>query len=239
MPDPIQSTYTRPLPDTFTCHDPDTSPKPLAPDAMCAEPTSGEASPAVLELVKSYSTPPSKPPPLAANTAAERAHETPIELGYARAGTTRDGSAYSGAALLYGQAGHSGVTLEALSVASQRGVQTEAALTAARATWTNAAGDTLSAELFSAQSFDGAHNKDGSTGLNAGAGGVIVASEATLSLAGSSVTLGASLGATLEASLGTRDQDGDGATEYCARVSIPGVPLSGGVCVEEPAGWGH
>ena len=67
-------------------------------------------------------------------------------------------------------------------------------------------------------------------GLNAGYSLNTIAVEATLTHSGNSVTFGLAAGPSAEASVGTRDADGDGNEELCVRVAT-GIVL-GGACVE-------
>jgi hypothetical protein len=168
-----------------------------------------------------------------ANTIAERIAQSPVRLLKHDTGITADGSRYETAGLLYGHDPATGMSGELGVISAQEGAQNELQITGMRSSVQSQGGDSLSVEGFTVQEGWGIHNKDGSTGHNASVGATLVGTEGTVNAGGNSITLGASIGATLEASVGTRDSDHDGKTEYCFRVAIPGAP-SIGACVEVP-----
>lgn len=88
------------------------------------------------------------------------------------------------------------------------------------------AGDFLSGEIAA-----GEHNKDGSNGLNAGAMATAGGVEITRRFgSASSFTGGLSASVGAEASVGARDLDRDGDTEYCVRASL--FFFTVGTCIE-------
>ncbi|MBN1610167.1 MAG: hypothetical protein JW940_26305 [Polyangiaceae bacterium] len=169
-----------------------------------------------------------------ANTHAERMAQSPERTFKHEAGITADGSRYETAGLLYGHDPATGLTGELGVLAAQKGWQDELQVTGMRSGIQSQSGDSLSAEGLTLHAGSGIHNKDGSTGYNASVGGTLVGAEGTANVGGSSLTLGASLGTTLEGSVGTRDSDHDGNTEYCVRVAVPVFPINAGACVEIP-----
>jgi hypothetical protein len=86
--------------------------------------------------------------------------------------------------------------------------------------------------VFSGQLSSGTRNADGSTGFNVAANATAIGVEGTYNVSGWSATGGLSASIGAEGSLGTRDSDGDGNTEYCARVGFLFVTV--GACVENP-----
>lgn len=86
-------------------------------------------------------------------------------------------------------------------------------------------------EVFTAQARASTDNADGSTGLGASIGATVVGGEVTGTWGPVSVTGGVSLGQTYGASIGVRDSDHDGKTEYCGRVEFGAGTI--GVCVEK------
>jgi hypothetical protein len=85
--------------------------------------------------------------------------------------------------------------------------------------------------VLTANAHFGTHNADGSTGINAGGGATLVGAELTAGSSGWSLTGGLGVGPTAGFSLGTRDSDHDGKTEYCGYVATPAFSL--GSCVEK------
>jgi len=90
----------------------------------------------------------------------------------------------------------------------------------------------VNAEALTARANYGFANDDGSTGANFGATAQLVGFESTLSHSGWSVTSGLSAQIGGYGSVGFRDADHDGKTEFCAKISAPAVTL--GVCMEDP-----
>jgi hypothetical protein len=179
---------------------------------------------------------PPPPPPKAAvpqaTNNATRTSERDLASGpYASAGYAAGGHAvFAGAALVKGRDA-SGLELEATTVSVQVGAQSEAQGAVVRASVSGAHG-AIGSDLGSASAHAGIHNADGSTGLNAGAGAVAIAGEATLSGKANSITIGAGYGVGGEASIGVRDKDGNGEPEVCFRVGLKFATV--GACVELP-----
>ncbi len=214
----------------------------LAPPASSSDvlalPAEQQLDPGVALLVRSYTSSVRAPAqqPVGDNN-AERAARTPAETFHVSAGWTGNNSYHVTAGLAYGFDSATGAVMELGGVSLQGGPQTEVQLTATRATIADEHGNSLSAEALTFQAGLGVHNKDGSQGYNVSLGATLVGAEGTADFGGGSITLGASIGLTAEASSGVRDRDGDGARELCVRVAVPAVPISGGVCLEEPKGW--
>ncbi len=87
-------------------------------------------------------------------------------------------------------------------------------------------------DILSLKSGYGIRNPDGSTGVNVGISGTIIAVEGTATTPNAklSVTFGAGVTLKGEASLGFRDIDNDGITKICGRLSLSWWTL--GACVE-------
>jgi hypothetical protein len=163
---------------------------------------------------------------------ATRTSERELTSGpYAAAGYSQGGHAFhAGAALVKGRDA-SGLELEAVSASGQIGAQSEVQGAVARVGVTGTLG-AVGGDLGAANAHAGVHNPDGSTGLNAGAGAVLIAGEVTVSGKANSLTLGAGWGVGGELSAGVRDKDGDGQPEVCFRVSAKIVTV--GACIELP-----
>ncbi len=182
-----------------------------------------------------FGPPPPAPPKAAipqATNNATRTSERDLASGpYASAGHAPGGHAvFAGAALVKGRDA-SGLELETATVSVQVGAQSEAQGAVARASVSGAHG-AISSDLGSANAHAGIHNADGSTGLNAGAGAVAIAGEATLAGKANSITVGAGYGIGAEGSIGVRDKDRNGQPEVCFRVGLKFATL--GACVELP-----
>lgn len=150
---------------------------------------------------------------------------------YADAGVTGSGDAvHAGAAALKGRdPANYGLEVEVFSVSGQVGGEMEAQGALARLGLSGTRGS-VTAEFLTARAHGGSHNDDGSTGVNVGAGATGAGVEGTLALGESSITGGVALSLGASASLGVRDQDGDGAIEVCAKVSVGFATL--GFCAE-------
>jgi hypothetical protein len=175
---------------------------------------------------------PAKPAVPQSTNNATRTSERELASGpYAAAGYSQGGHAlHAGAALVKGRDA-SGLELEAVSVSGQIGAQSEAQGAVGRVGVSGKLGG-IGGDLATANAHAGIHNPDGSTGLNAGAGAVLIAGEVTLSGKANSVSLGAGLGVGGELSVGLRDKDGDGQPEVCFRVSTKFAMV--GACIELP-----
>jgi len=144
-----------------------------------------------------------------------------------------DGDYYAGAFLLRGRDPKSGLEAELFSASIHQG-EREHAVQAGMARMGDSTDDghfSARGEVFTAQAHAGVDNADGSTGFGASMGATIVGGEVTATLGPVSLTVAAAAGATVGASVGVRDSDHDGKTEYCARLDF-GVG-SVGVCVEK------
>ncbi len=163
------------------------------------------------------------------NSNAERtAALDTVQLGYADAGQTRDGgSVYAGVALIKGSEG--GMQAEIASVSLQHGEQSELQAGVARVAL-GSDSEHAAVRAFEAEVHCGTHNPDGSTGINLGASANAIAAEAHYERAGNGVTAGLSAGVGMSASVGVRDADADGETEYCA--SFAAGPITVGLCLE-------
>lgn len=141
--------------------------------------------------------------------------------------------AHAGVALGKGEV--RGGSVEVASASVQIGAQSEAQVGVARITMGDSS-NAVQLRAVEAEAHFGVHNPDGSTGLNAGASANVVAAEATVGAGDNSVTVGASVGWGGEVSVGERDADNDGNTEYCARLSaslqVLPVGFVLGACVE-------
>ena len=139
---------------------------------------------------------------------------------------------YAGAFVLKGR-DRSGVEVEVFSASAHQD-EHEQAIQAGMARIGGSTDDlhfSARGEVFTAQAHVGDNNADGSTGLGASIGATVVGGELTGTLGALSLTGGASVGATYGASVGVRDSDHDGKTEYCGRLDF-GVG-SAGACLEK------
>jgi hypothetical protein len=175
------------------------------------------------------------PPPVAgpkATNNATRTQERNLASGpYADAGYSAGGHAlHAGVALVKGRDA-SGLELEALSASVQVGAQHEAQAGAVRVGFSGAKG-AIAGEGGTANAHIGIHNPDGSTGLNTGAGAVMVGGELTLGANANSLTVGTGVGVGAEMSVGLRDKDGNGQPEVCFRLGVKFATV--GACVELP-----
>jgi hypothetical protein len=174
---------------------------------------------------------PPPPPPRATNNAT-RTQERNLASGpYAAAGYVEGGHVlHAGVALAKGRDA-SGLEVEAMSVSVQVGAQHEAQAGAVRVGFSGAKG-TIAGEGGTANAHIGIHNPDGSTGLNTGAGTVMVGGEITLGANANSVTVGTGVGVGAEMSVGLRDKDGNGRPEVCFRLGVKFATV--GACIELP-----
>ena len=183
-----------------------------------------------------FGPPPPPPPPPArgpqATNNATRTQERNLASGpYAESGYATGGHAlHAGVALAKGRDA-SGLELEALSASVQVGGQNEAQGAVARVAVSGSHG-AIGGEAATANVHAGVHNPDGSTGVNAGAGAVWAAGEATISGEANSVTIGAGIGVGGELSVGLRDKNGNGEPELCFRASLKFATV--GACLELP-----
>lgn len=159
---------------------------------------------------------------------------------YADAGVTDDGVAYAGAAAIKGRDANTGIEMEIYSASVQVGAQNEAQVGMARLGISSDSGaNNATMDIFTAQAHAGVYNKDGTTGINAGATAVAVGVEGTASTGASGVTGGVSIGVGAEYSAGVRDADGDGYGEIGLRGTLElGVGITIGIQIEDPRGWG-
>jgi hypothetical protein len=172
-------------------------------------------------------------------------HQTPAsaalvgqyaESYYREMGTTPDGGGYEVMGLVRNSSEYGSYAVGELAL--RRGEQNNIKVALTQAKLELADGDaSVTAELGTVQLGAGIHNEDGSTGFNMVAGAAIASVEGTVSSGASSLTLGASLGLGVGVSGGVRDADGDGAKELCAKLAVPGFPISVGLCIEDPVGW--
>jgi hypothetical protein len=153
---------------------------------------------------------------------------------YAHAGVTTSGdSVYAAAAAIKGRDARTGIETEIFSVSGQVGGENEVQAGMARIGVSSDSGThSATMDIFTARASGGAHNADGSTGINAGAMATVVGIEGTTGYSGNSITGGLSFSAGAEGSIGVRDADGDGSSDLCARVSVMFFTL--GACVESP-----
>jgi hypothetical protein len=249
MPDPISSSGTEPNYESYddlTCRSPETA----APAAAEAGPTAAypadDGDSACIESLVRVHSGPSASAEFVRNRAV--APDEPIQFLYGDSGFDSDGTAYAGAALLHGRDPVTGFSADVAAVSVSAGGQAEIDLTGLSIGVTGSCAvagcatgdqghDEVVIEGLTAGAAVGSHNPDGSVGFNASAGASLVSAHATVNVRGSSVTLGTSVSVSAGFSIGTRDSDGDGATEYCVAASIPGAPASGGACIEAPRGW--
>lgn len=176
--------------------------------------------------------PPAPPPKPSTNNATRTAERDLSSGAYADAGYAPGGHAvYAGAAAIKGRDARSGVEIEAMSASVQVGAQHEAQITGIRLGVSGKNGS-LSAEGATVNAHIGIHNPDGSTGMNTGAGAVLVSAEGTAALGANSVTLGVGAGLGAEFSAGARDKDSDGKPEACFRLGLKFLTV--GACVELP-----
>lgn len=156
----------------------------------------------------------------------------------ADAGVTSSGdSVYANASMLRGRDPQTGVEADLMRASARAGAQTDvSAGMASVGVSSENGGKSARLDVMTAQAGSGIRNPDGSTGFNVGATATAVGVEGTLESGGWSATAGISISKGFAASIGTRDQDRDGAGELCVRVS-GGVGLVGatlGVCAENP-----
>jgi hypothetical protein len=159
--------------------------------------------------------------------------ESPGIRGPSAEAHAEDGDYYAGAFMLRGRDPKTGLEVELFS-ASIHQAEGEGAVQAGMARLGGSTDDghfSARGEVFTAQAHAGLYNADGSTGFGASMGATIVGGEITGTLGPVSLTVAASAGSTVGASIGVRDSDHDGKTEYCGRVDF-GVG-SVGVCVEK------
>jgi len=238
MPDPISSNSSQP---------PNVGSDPTLDDAgrVCrsdapnsSEPELGSTPPAVTKLLSTLPPaasvlPPSAPSARApeAQNSAQRTTERGGIASYAAAGVTggaRD-ALYAGVAALKGRDTKTGIEVEVFSTSAQVGGENEAQAGLARLGISGSCGS-VTTEFLTARAHGGAHNDDGSTGINAGALATGAGIEGTLSSAAESVTAGLSLSVGLAGSIGLRDANHDNLPELCVKGSVGFVTL--GVCVE-------
>lgn len=124
-----------------------------------------------------------------------------------------------------------GIEVEVFSASAQVGKEIELQAGMARVGVSGTHGS-ATMDVFTARVQGGIHNDDGSVGINVGYGTVILGAEGTYQSGANSLTLGISAGTGAAASIGTRDQDGDGNRELCAKASVQ--LLTVGFCVERP-----
>jgi hypothetical protein len=165
------------------------------------------------------------------NNAERTRHQTSSEP-YADAGLNASlDAAYAGVALIKNHDRRTGIDTEVFSASAQVGGQNEAQLGGLRLTKSGSWGE-IDVETLTARAHGGAHNDDGSTGVNSGAGATLLGIEGTLNLeGGNSVTLGAAFSKGSMVSVGSRDVDKDGRNEACFKASLLSVTV--GACIED------
>jgi|GEM_PF-6193467 len=138
----------------------------------------------------------------------------------------------AGFSALAGRDPATGITIDLLRGGGEVGFSnTRARAGMARVGWRSDDGrNNADLDVFSVDAGAGTRNKDQSRGVNAGAVANLVGVEGTKSIGASEVTAGVALSLGLEGSLGTRDIDNDGDTEYCVRASVGFLTL--GTCIE-------
>lgn len=163
---------------------------------------------------------------------AERTKARSSAEPYADAGLSSSMDAlFAGFALVKNHNTLTGMDVEVMSGSGQIGGEMELQAGLGRLGYSSTRSE-ISAEVLTARYSGGAHNDDGSTGFNVGAGVVEVGAEVTLNDDdGNSLTLGAAISAGAGLSLGIRDRDRDGRMEWCVKVSSPLGTL--GACVED------
>jgi hypothetical protein len=201
-------------------------PEPLATDRLLAETFGSPAQSYVGNAGQGQSRPEGP-----ASDVDGRIAETPMQLMYADAGISADGSAaYADSALLFGS--QRGTDLAVVLNSAQVGEQTEAQSTLFSMSASSSDGSTTATiRDLSLTVGGGVHNPDGSTGVNLKADATILAAQLEQDLGdGDRLTLGLHLGVGVEGSVGTSDVDGDDYAEYCLRASAFGVTAGG--CLE-------
>ncbi len=188
----------------------------------------GAASPPALVLPpSSKGTPPSE----AQNNAQRTSGQRDI-TSYANAGVTggaRD-AAYAGAAALKGHDPKTGIEVEVFSGSAQAGGENEAQAGMVRLGLSGKNGS-VTGEAFTLRANGGAHNDDGSIGINSGFVASLIGAEGTLAHGADSLTFGASLGGGVSVSVGLRDIDNNDKPELCVKVTSGPVTL--GFCAED------
>jgi hypothetical protein len=244
MPEPISSSSNSPSPGLGADPTVDEAGQVCRSDA----PNSSEPSPlvstppAVSKLVSAVPPPASSLPPAAsaplaeAHNNAQRTTERAGSAPYAAAGWTGSAhdSLFAGVAALKGRDPKTGIEVEVFSASAQVAVkadgENEAQVGMARMGISGKHGSATT-EFFTARLNSGAHNDDGSKGINVGALATIAGMEGTLNIGAGSLTLGLAAGTGEAFSAGARDIDGDGVSEWCAKASIGELTL--GFCTDD------
>lgn len=198
---------------------------------MCTEP---EASAAALELAKATQSGIDTAAFVqAANSNAQRTAAQPVTAFHADAGATESGdSVHAGVALLKGHSPDGRSDTELMYGSVQVGAQTEAEAGLGRVSIASSDDSVrVDMEVLSADARIGIHNPDGSMGLNFGYSATLVGLSIGYRSEHVELRASSSIGEGTSFSIGTRDMDEDGKTEYCASVSTPLGTLS--ACVEE------
>ncbi len=198
-----------------------------------------EPPPAVAKLISAASPPASVLPPSSASTATSEAQNNAQRTSerrgigcYAAAGVTggsRD-AVYAGVAALKGRDPTTGIEVEVFGTSAQAGGELEAQVGMARLGLSGKNGS-VGGEAFTVRANGGAHNDDGSIGINSGFVATLIGAEGTLARGADSLTFGASLGGGAAVSLGLRDIDDNGVFEKCVKVTAGPVTL--GICLED------
>lgn len=222
-------------------------PSPLAPPARPDAPApQSPPEPPAQDQTQTYSRHESNPQAVAftqreePTNSAQRTSAINTPAPYADAGVTDDGVAYAGVAALKGRDEKTGIEMEVFGASVQGGMQYEAQAGMMRLGVSSDSGaNNASMEMITAQANMGYYNKDGSTGINAGATANVVGVEGTASTGASGVTGGVSIGVGAEFSAGVRDADGDGYGEIGLRGTLKlAVGVTIGLQIEDPRGWG-
>jgi len=246
MPEPISSSNGSPPPHSGFAADPTldeagqicrgevngSSPPPLPPSEPPPRPLGVAKLLSVAPPPPSLLPPASTLPPAAQNNAQRTSEMGEIVTGYFDAGVTggaQDGL-YVAAAAIKGRDAKSGLELEVLSASAQIGGENEAQAALARVGISGKNGS-LASEVFTVRAAGGAHNDDGSVGINSGIIATVVGAEGTWLHGSDSLTLGASFGVGLAGSAGLRDLDDNGVPEICVKASV-GF-FTAGICWEQ------
>lgn len=201
-------------------------------------PILSEPAPAVAKLISATSPPASMLPPssTSAPSAAENSAQRTSERNgiglYADAGITggsRD-AVYASVAALKGCDPKTGIEVEVFSASAQVGGEIEAQVGMARVGLSGKNGSVVG-EVFTVRANGGAHNDDGSIGINSGFVATLIGVEGTLAHGADSLTFGASVGGGAAVSVGLRDIDSNDVFEKCLKVTAG--PVSLGICMED------
>ncbi|MBN1962362.1 MAG: hypothetical protein JW841_15625 [Deltaproteobacteria bacterium] len=174
------------------------------------------------------------PPAVARSTFnnAARTSSNPTPEPYADAGVTSTGDGvFAGAAAIKGRDQRTGIETEVFTISGRLGGENEVQAGMGRIGVSSDDGmNNATMEVFTARAAGGAHNNDGSTGINAELMGTVIGAQGTASYEGNSITGGLSFSAGAGGSIGLRNADQDDSTEVCGSVSVMFFTL--GTCIE-------